>query len=289
LRNKYEKETRFLFLSATVGNPEEFSDWLETDLVFAEPSERPVPLEVKVVPFVEVMSRWNPEVPDVKANYIVRMNLLKKAMNQYPNKNWLIFVTSRPRTEQVAYDLANLRNKIGLENLANQYKIAYHNAGLSQDDRAFVEEGFKANKIKVIVSTPTLAVGVNLPADCTVLFDVEQYSVIHGNEPLDSNRIQQTMGRAGRAGLSDYGYSFIFTPERLYNDIKQKAIVPLQVKSQIKPRLHEKILQWFGSGLATTIEDIVELASLSYAKISKDEILNAINYLITFGFVTQTE
>jgi len=277
---------RYVNLSATVGNPEEFSKWLGTDLIFAKPEERPVPLELDIVEYREITYGYS-KTPNFKANYKLRVDMLRRLIRKYPNRNWLIFVTSRPRTQSVPYDLANMRNRRGLDHLMETQKMGYHHAGMSKRDKKKVEQAFLSGKINVVCSTPTLAVGVNLTADCTVLFDVEQFDELKGQTVINANRIQQTMGRAGRPNFSEIGYSYIFTPERLYDIIKDRATNPLIVKSQIKPRLHAKILQWFSASVVEDIDDIIEITSFSYADISKEEVINAVNYLTTFDFIEE--
>ena len=49
------------------------------------------------------------------------------------------------------------------------YGIGIHNAGLARTDRSLVEQLFGANHIKVLVSTATLAWGVNLPAHTVII------------------------------------------------------------------------------------------------------------------------
>jgi len=286
-------ELQYIYLSATVGNPEEFSEWLDSDLIMAEASERPVPLELAIKPYHEVYYPWSMDrdepIPDHKANFKKRILILQQLIAQNPNKNWLIFATSRKRTSDIANELVGNRKFNTLEYMIEEHGIAYHNAGLDKEQRNYVEEAFRNGTVKICCATPTLAVGVNLPADCCVIFDTEQYSAVHGSEALDANRIQQTIGRAGRPNLSERGYAYIVVPERLEDVITDRAINPLVVKSTLKPRLHEKILQWVGSGLAVDVVDIAELTALSYSNISQEETMNAIDWLTTFGFLKKTE
>lgn len=47
--------------------------------------------------------------------------------------------------------------------------IAFHHGGLEQLARKRIEDGFRSGQLMIIVSTSTLAVGVNLPAHTVVV------------------------------------------------------------------------------------------------------------------------
>lgn len=54
--------------------------------------------------------------------------------------------------------------------------FAIHHAGLSRNDRDIVENVFFEKKLKVLVSTATLAWGVNMPASCVIIKGTQVYS-----------------------------------------------------------------------------------------------------------------
>lgn len=56
------------------------------------------------------------------------------------------------------------------------YGFAIHHAGMSRVDRTLVEELFAAGHIKVLVSTATLAWGVNLPAHTVIIKGTQIYN-----------------------------------------------------------------------------------------------------------------
>ena len=60
------------------------------------------------------------------------------------------------------------------------YGIGIHHAGLSKDDRTLVEDLFAAGHIKVLISTATLAWGVNLPAHTVIIKGTQIYSPEQG-------------------------------------------------------------------------------------------------------------
>lgn len=77
--------------------------------------------------------------------------------------------------------------------------IAIHHAGLSRDDRQLVENLFADKHIQVLVSTATLAWGVNLPAHTVIIKGTQVYSPEEGKwVELSQQDIFQMMGRAGR-------------------------------------------------------------------------------------------
>ncbi|EWC64095.1 putative ski2-type helicase [Actinokineospora spheciospongiae] len=84
--------------------------------------------------------------------------------------------------------------------------VAFHTAELSQDERRAVEIGFRDHRdVRVLVTTTTLAQGVNLPAGTVVVDGLEHpdgtpYSVIE---------YKNIAGRAGRTGLAERGRSVI--------------------------------------------------------------------------------
>ncbi|HYA81888.1 MAG TPA: DEAD/DEAH box helicase [Candidatus Bathyarchaeia archaeon] len=88
--------------------------------------------------------------------------------------------------------------------------VAFHHAGLGANSREIVEEAFKTGVIKLIVATPTLASGVNLPARRVVLSSVVRYDANYGqNLPISVLEYKQLCGRAGRPKYDTFGEAII--------------------------------------------------------------------------------
>jgi helicase len=83
--------------------------------------------------------------------------------------------------------------------------VAFHHAGLDNQERALVEDYFKENLLKVIVATPTLAAGVNLPSRRVIVRDYRRYEPNRGSYPIPILEYKQMAGRAGRPKYDDYG------------------------------------------------------------------------------------
>lgn len=90
-----------------------------------------------------------------------------------------------------------------------QAGVAYHTAGLDARQRKFLEDQFRARRIKVLCATPTLAAGVNTPARRVVIRDLTRFEAGMGSRPIPVMEVQQMMGRAGRPRYDPIGEAVI--------------------------------------------------------------------------------
>jgi len=87
--------------------------------------------------------------------------------------------------------------------------VAFHNANLERDERLVIEEYFRVAsfKIRVIVATTTLAMGINTPAESVIVVGLDHPST--SPKPYTVAEYKNIIGRAGRLGFAQRGESYL--------------------------------------------------------------------------------
>jgi superfamily II RNA helicase len=85
-----------------------------------------------------------------------------------------------------------------------KHGIAFHHAGMLPTVKEVIERLFTSKLLKLIFTTETFALGINMPAK-TVVFD--ELRKFHGTHfgPLRTRDYYQMAGRAGRRGMDEQG------------------------------------------------------------------------------------
>nr|AIE90975.1 dead/deah box helicase domain-containing protein (helS) [uncultured marine thaumarchaeote AD1000_100_C06] len=100
-----------------------------------------------------------------------------------------------------------------------KHGVAFHHAGVSNQQRQIIESGFRDRKIKIICATPTLAAGVNLPARRVVLSSYRRYDMQYGGmSPISVLDYKQMCGRAGRPQYDDKGETILIANDESEQD-----------------------------------------------------------------------
>ncbi|GAB3042063.1 DEAD/DEAH box helicase [Natronobiforma cellulositropha] len=181
---------QWVFLSATVGNPEQLAAALEATLIEFE--ERPVPIE-RHVTFASGEEKVRIE------NKLVRREFDKESSKGYRGQT-IIFTNSRRRCHEIARRL--------------EYNAAPYHAGLDYKRRKRVERMFGEQELAAVVTTAALAAGVDFPAS-QVIFD----SLAMGIEWLSVQEFHQMLGRAGRPDYHDQGMVYVLVePDCSYHN-----------------------------------------------------------------------
>lgn len=198
----------------------------------------------------------------------------------------LVFLKSRRDTVDAAYHLAAAVNwppaGDALETLDDEEPsflvrslrqalsrgVAFHNSDLSPKQRAIIEQAFTAKQVKVIFSTTTLAMGVNLPADNVYLETVKYAAGEYGGGPtlvpVSRSEFDNMTGRAGRLGLADQdrpGRAVVLAETDFDRDILWESYIAPDQPEPIKSALTtmpwtDWLLDAIGSGLVQSRNDI---------------------------------
>jgi len=171
--------------------------------------------------------------------------------------------------------------------------VAFHHAGLTNEQRKIVERSFKEGILKCIVATPTLASGINLPARRVVIRDTTRYDdgMTRGIPVME---IKQMMGRAGRPHLDPYGEAIIMagTFEK-YEHVLERYIVgeseAVESKLGAEPALRMHILAAVASEQIQSRSELDEFVRNTFHAHQYGEFIrhadSAISYLEEHGLI----
>lgn len=212
-------DAQFMALSATISNGDEVADWLDSGLVVSD--WRPVDLR-KGVFFGRALNFEDGGQEEVEVSH--RDEATALAIDAVERGGQcIVFASSRRQAEAAARRAAEalgpaeqlqevaeeLRSVDGTETSSDLARLvecgaAFHHAGLTRKHREIVEREFRARRIRVVAATPTLAMGVNMPARRVIVKSYRRYTGA-GMEPIPVMEVHQMFGRAGRPGLDDEG------------------------------------------------------------------------------------
>jgi pre-mRNA-splicing helicase BRR2 len=140
-----------------------------------------------------------------------------------------------------------------------------HHAGLSRPERLTVEDLFAQGHLRVLVSTATLAWGVNLPAHTVVIKGTETYLPERGAwVQLLPQDILQMLGRAGRPRYDRSGEGVIIT---LHDEVQYYLAVlnqQLPIELQMMLRLVDALNAEVASGAVRLLADAVAWMACTY-------------------------
>jgi helicase len=196
---------RIIALSATISNVEEFGNWLHASVIKSE--WRPVPLKEEVFLAEDDRAIIARVIGEVKegAQVLVFVNT-KRGSASFARK---IAAQLKMRNKELD-ELAELVD-VGVDDLTEmvRFGVAYHNSWLHPEQRRAIEDSFRNRILKVICCTPTLAMGVSLPAKMVLIRNYKFFTLGRGIEPMPVCWVKQVFGRAGRPEHDAYGIGII--------------------------------------------------------------------------------
>jgi helicase len=139
---------------------------------------------------------------------------------------------------------------------------------LLNSQRRIVEDAFKEGRIKVVVATPTLAAGVNLPARRVI---VKSYHRFEGylSQPIKVLEYKQMAGRAGRPGLDERGEAILIAKSKAEKELILDRYVlgkvePITSKLGAENHLRFHSLSLVAEGYARTLEELKDFFSQTF-------------------------
>lgn len=83
--------------------------------------------------------------------------------------------------------------------------VGLHHAAMPRSYQREIERLISKRILGVVVSSPTLAQGVNLPITSVIMFSVSRYNGRGSSPPIDFSEFRNIVGRAGRSYVSNEG------------------------------------------------------------------------------------
>lgn len=277
--NKINPSLRLIALSATLSNMDEISDWLDAKVV--EHDYRPVPLNKDVL---------NTEMFNTKNKNDVIVKIIEKAIEE--ESQALTFVSTRLFTESLAkYVSGKIKKKISSKQKtafkavsekildvpqrkgsrpteiclklaeAVENGVAFHHAGLFNEQKEIIEDEFRAGNLLLITATPSLMYGVNLPSRTVIIRDYLRWTS-QGPQNIPVFDYEQMSGRAGRPQYDDVGYSYLiaksleetFNLQEMYINGEIEATNSKLIEN--KDAIYKQIIVQIASGLSKNPDDL---------------------------------
>ena len=272
---------RIIALSATLKNIEEIEGWLEGTCV--EHDYRPVPLHKEVL---------DAEMFNTKNKNDVIVKVLEKSIAD--SSQALSFVSTRRFTESLATYVAkkidkkiNIRQRERFKEVSEkilevpkkkgslptstciklaeslEHGIAFHHAGLFNEQKEIIEDEFRNGNILMITATPSLMYGVNLPSKTVVIRDHTRWTS-KGPQPIPVFDYEQMSGRAGRPQYDDVGYSYMIAKTMDEAQNLQEYYVEGEIEQtnsklvDNRDAILKQIIAQIASSLSKNLDDLTE-------------------------------
>ncbi|HLN46187.1 MAG TPA: DEAD/DEAH box helicase [Candidatus Sulfotelmatobacter sp.] len=270
LREITEQDFQRIGLSATVGNPEEIAKFiagtnkpidiiqanLEKNYHYTVENPQPIITDFDLAAKLETS-------PEAAARIRRIMELVDT------HNSTLIFVNSRQVAEMLGHKLTLLQRN----------DITVHHGSLSKDERVTIEDEFKTGKLKAIICTSTLELGIDIGnVDLTV-----QYM-----SPRQVSSLIQRVGRSGHSlkKLSEGIIITIFPDDTL----ESVAAVKNAENNKIEPVIiHQNALDVLAHQIAgilmekptVAIDELTKIIRRAYPyyKLTKKQLIDIIDFL----------
>jgi len=255
-------------LSATIEPLEEVAKFLvgidkNREVQIAKvPFNKEIDIDV-LTPVENLISEKNP--------YIPLNNTIHKLIQEH--KTTLVFTNTRAATERL---VSHLKEKFPSD--YNSSNTAAHHSSLSKDHRFQIEEDLRNGKLKVVVCSTSLELGIDIGfVDLVILM----------GSPKASSRALQRIGRAGHKlkGIAKGRFLVLDRDDLLECAVIQKEMIEGRIDKIHFPRNALDVLaqQIYGMSINRPwkIDELLDTIrkSYCYSELSKNDFLDTISYL----------
>ncbi|BGP06391.1 Pre-mRNA-splicing helicase BRR2 [Rhodotorula toruloides] len=278
---------RLVGLSATLPNFKDVARFLKVDpdkgLFYFDSSYRPCPLKQEFIGVTEKKA--------IKRYQVTNEICYEKVLEHAGKDQVIIFVHSRKETAKTARFLrdAAVENETITQFLRADpatreiltteaesvtdpnlkdllpFGFAIHHAGMNRVDRTLVEDLFGDGRIQVLVSTATLAWGVNLPAHVVIIKGTQIYNPEKGRwVELSSQDVLQMLGRAGRPQYDTFGEGIIITNHSELQYYLSMMNQQLPIESQFVSKLADNLNAEIVLGTVRNRDEAVQWLGYTY-------------------------
>ncbi len=244
-----DPRTQLVILSATVGHAERFCHWVELTrrlpMALIESRDRKVPLvhEFREAMMIETVRELF-HTGDVPAIIFVfgreqcfEIARLIKSCRRFTSDEEKAKIEAMCETALLPAGCAKELKPL----LA--HGIGIHHAGILPRYKHLVEQLALERLIRFVVSTETIAAGINLPAR-TVVFPSLRKFIKKVPRLITAAEYHQMAGRAGRPQFDDRGLAITLAPEEVVSDLKKElkegAKRPAYDESRIKKNVYNR-------------------------------------------------
>lgn len=303
---------QILALSATIKNSIDVAEWLHAECVST--NWRPIPLNEGVAYEKQIYFKdgtikpFEIIVKNDSNEKINPVNIVIKSIMEGGQS--LIFVESRRRAESLARKTSLVipnylspRNRVDLISIAETIEhsgektrlgedlknivsngVAFHHAGLATEHRRIIEKAFRDGKIKLLIATPTLAAGVNLPARTVIIGSYKRYILGYGMYDIPVLEYKQMSGRAGRPQYDPYGEAILLAGSKDEKDqLFEKYInsEPERLDSRLaqESALRRHVLAAIASEYAFSETELLEFIKQTFFGFNNH--VNSIKFILT--------
>lgn len=255
------REIQRLGLSATVGNPEALCDWLAGSCIAKRSVINP--------------AAPNSVVPEIQVDWVGTVRNAAVVISRlHRGEKRLVFVDSRSRVEEIAFELRSL----GVSTFVSH-------SSLSLEERRAAEDAFSQGNDCVIVATSTLELGIDVG-------DLDR--VIQIDAPFTVSSFLQRIGRTGRRTGSSRNCLFLATKDDAF--LRALALLVLWRKGYVEPVIpppkpvHIYAQQVMALSLQEGGIGVADLSAwlggmVGFKDIDSDQQKSLINYMMSVGIL----